>query len=236
MPYIVILVDELADLMAVAQADVEAAIVRLAQMARAVGIHLVVATQRPSVDIITGLIKANITSRVAFAVASQIDSRTILDTSGAEKLLGNGDMLYTSAEFNKPKRVQGAFIGEKEVKKVVDFFKQQSGAPIYNEEILEKPKKPLGVPGFEGEDGGDDDPLLAEATEEVRRAGKASASLLQRRLRVGYARAARLLDILEQQGVIGPGEGAKPREVYGVSSAEREEYGSDVSQDEERGS
>ena len=227
MPYIVILVDELADLMAVAQADVEAAIVRLAQMARAVGIHLVVATQRPSVDIITGLIKANITSRVAFAVASQIDSRTILDTSGAEKLLGNGDMLYTSAEFNKPKRVQGAFIGEKEVKKVVDFFKQQSGAPIYNEEILEKPKKPLGVPGFEGEDGGDDDPLLGEATEEVRRAGKASASLLQRRLRVGYARAARLLDILEQQGVIGPGEGAKPREVYGVSSAEREEYGSD---------
>ena len=224
LPYIVILVDELADLMAVAQADVEAAIVRLAQMARAVGIHLVVATQRPSVDIITGLIKANITSRMAFAVASQVDSRTILDSSGAEKLLGNGDMLYTSAEFNKPKRVQGAYIGEKEVKKVVDFFKVQSGAPIYNEEIIEKPKRGLGVPGFEG-DGGDDDPLLAEATEEVKRAGKASASLLQRRLRVGYARAARLLDILEQQGVIGPGDGAKPREVYGVSDAERGEYG-----------
>jgi DNA segregation ATPase FtsK/SpoIIIE, S-DNA-T family len=224
--YIVILVDELADLMAVAQADVEAAIVRLAQMARAVGIHLVVATQRPSVDIITGLIKANITSRVAFAVASQIDSRTILDTAGAEKLLGNGDMLYISAEFNKPKRIQGAFIGEKEVRKVVDFFKQQVGAVIYNEEILEKPKRALGVPGFEGGTGEDDDPLLEEAMEEVKRAGKASASLLQRRLRVGYARAARLLDILEEKGIIGPGDGAKPREVYGVvPPEEKAEYG-----------
>ncbi len=226
MPYIVILVDELADLMAVAQADVEAAIVRLAQMARAVGIHLVLATQRPSVDIITGLIKANITSRIAFAVASQIDSRTILDTSGAEKLLGNGDMLYTSAEYNKPKRVQGAYIGEKEVKKVVDFFKSQVGAVIYNEEILEKPKKALGIPGLEGEGDEDSDPMLEEAVEEVRRAGKASASLLQRRLRVGYARAARLLDIMEQKGIIGPGEGAKPREVYGVvPPEEKAEYG-----------
>jgi S-DNA-T family DNA segregation ATPase FtsK/SpoIIIE len=225
MPYIVILVDELADLMAVAQADVEAAIVRLAQMARAVGIHLVLATQRPSVDIITGLIKANITSRIAFAVASQIDSRTILDSSGAEKLLGNGDMLYISAEFNKPRRIQGAFIGEKEVKKVVDFFKAQTGAVIYNEEILEKPKRALGISGSEG-DIGDDDPLLGEATEEVKRAGKASASLLQRRLRVGYARAARLLDILEARGIIGPGEGAKPREVYGVIPPdEKAEYG-----------
>jgi S-DNA-T family DNA segregation ATPase FtsK/SpoIIIE len=229
MPYIVILVDELADLMAVAQADVESAIVRLAQMARAVGIHLVLATQRPSVDIITGLIKANITSRIAFAVASQIDSRTILDSSGAEKLLGNGDMLYTSAEYNKPKRVQGAFIGEKEVKKVVDFFKAQVGAVIYNEEILEKPKRPLGIPGMEGENGSDDsDPMLEEAVDEVRRAGKASASLLQRRLRVGYARAARLLDIMEQQGIIGPGEGAKPREVFGVVPPdEKAEYGID---------
>ncbi len=226
LPYIVILVDELADLMAVAQADVEAAIVRLAQMARAVGIHLVLATQRPSVDIITGLIKANITSRIAFAVASQIDSRTILDSSGAEKLLGNGDMLFTSAEFNKPKRIQGAFIGEKEVKKVVDFFKVQVGAVIYNEDIVEKPKRNLGIPGFESEGSDDDDPLLQEATEEVRRAGKASASLLQRRLRVGYARAARLLDIMEQQGIIGPGEGAKPREVYGVvPPEEKAEYG-----------
>ncbi len=232
MPYIVILVDELADLMAVAQADVEAAIVRLAQMARAVGIHLVVATQRPSVDIITGLIKANITSRVAFAVASQIDSRTILDTAGAEKLLGNGDMLYTSAEFNKPKRIQGAYIGEKEVKKVVDFFKAQVGAVIYNEEILEKPKRALGIPGMEGEGSDDNDPLLEEATEEVRRAGKASASLLQRRLRIGYARAARILDILEQKGIIGPGEGAKPREVFGaVPPDEKAEYGIEEEQE-----
>ncbi|HYV33493.1 MAG TPA: DNA translocase FtsK, partial [Candidatus Limnocylindria bacterium] len=227
MPYIVILVDELADLMSVAQADVEAAIVRLSQMARAIGIHLILATQRPSVEIITGLIKANITSRMAFAVASQIDSRTILDSGGAEKLLGNGDMLFVSAEFNKPKRVQAAYIGEKEVKKVVDFFKQQTGAVIYNEEIVEKPKRALGIPGMEGDgDGGDDDPLLQEAMDEVKHAGKASASLLQRRLRVGYARAARLLDILEAKGIIGPGEGAKPREVYGVvPSEEKAEYG-----------
>lgn len=227
LPYVVIFVDELADLMAVAQADVEAAVVRLAQMARAVGIHLVVATQRPSVDIITGLIKANITSRIAFAVASQVDSRTILDSAGAEKLLGNGDMLYISSEFNKPRRIQGAFIGEKEVRRVVDFFRQQAGAPIYNEEILEKPKKSLGFGGFDyNGDDGEGDPLLEEAMEEVKRAGKASASLLQRRLRIGYARAARLLDILEAKGAIGPGEGAKPREVYGaISSEEKSEYG-----------
>jgi S-DNA-T family DNA segregation ATPase FtsK/SpoIIIE len=186
---------------------------------------LVLATQRPSVEIITGLIKANITSRIAFAVASQIDSRTILDSSGAEKLLGNGDMLYTSAEYNKPKRIQGAYLGEKEVKKVVEFFKVQTGAVIYNEEIVEKPKRPLGIPGMEAETG-DDDPLLEEAKAEVMRAGKASASLLQRRLKVGYARAARLLDILEEKGIIGPGEGAKPREVYGVVPAdEKAEYG-----------
>jgi S-DNA-T family DNA segregation ATPase FtsK/SpoIIIE len=205
---------------------VEAAIVRLAQMARAVGIHLVLATQRPSVEIITGLIKANITSRIAFAVASQIDSRTILDTSGAEKLLGNGDMLFVSAEFTKPKRVQGAYIGEKEVKHVVDFFKQQTGAIIYNEEIIEKPKRGLGVPGMSDGGGSDEDDLFEEAKDEVMRAGKASASLLQRRLRIGYARAARLLDILEDKGIIGPGDGAKPREVYGaIPAEEKQEYG-----------
>ena len=227
--YIVILVDELADLMAVAKQDVEGTIVRLAQMARAVGIHLVLATQRPSVEVITGLIKANITSRIAFAVASQIDSRTILDSSGAEKLLGNGDMLFTSAEFNKPKRVQGAYIGEKEVKRVVEFFKQQTGAVIYNEEILERPKRALGIPGMENDGGSDNDPLFEEAKEEVMRAGKASASLLQRRLRVGYARAARLLDILEERNIIGPGDGAKPREVYGaISPEERAAYGQEV--------
>jgi DNA segregation ATPase FtsK/SpoIIIE, S-DNA-T family len=231
LPYIVVLVDELADLMAVAQQDVEASIVRLAQMARAVGVHLVVATQRPSVDIITGLIKANITSRIAFAVASQIDSRTILDSSGAEKLLGNGDMLFTSAEFTKPRRVQGAYIGEGEVRKVVDFFKQQTGAVIYNEEVIEKPKRGGNIPGLEGE-GSEEDDLYEAAKEEVMRAGKASASLLKRRLRVGYARAARLLDILEDQGVIGPGEGAKPREVYGaIPAEERAEYGTEEEND-----
>lgn len=211
--YLVIVVDELADLMAVARNDIEATIVRLAQMARAVGIHLVLATQRPSVEVITGLIKANITSRIAFAVGSQVDSRTILDASGAEKLLGNGDMLFITTETPKPKRIQGAYVSGKEVNKVVDFFKKQTGAVIYNEEILERPKRDPSIPGFtdSGEDG---DELLAQAEEEVRRAGKASASLLQRRLRVGYARAARLLDLLEERGIIGPGDGAKPREVY----------------------
>lgn len=230
-PYIVIVVDELADLMAIAKADVEAAIVRLAQMARAVGIHLVLATQRPSTEVITGLIKANITSRVAFKVPSQIDSRTILDSAGAEKLLGRGDMLFSSAESTKPRRIQGTYIGEKEVHKVVAFFKDQGGAVLYNEEIVEKPKKALGLPGMGSNDDADDD-LYEEAKDEVMRAGKASASLLQRRLRVGYARAARLLDILEDKGVIGPGEGAKPREVYGaIPDAEKSEYGIDPSEE-----
>lgn len=226
LPYIVIVVDELADLMAVAKQDVEATIVRLAQMARAVGIHLVLATQRPSTEVITGLIKANITARVAFKVPSQIDSRTILDSSGAEKLLGRGDMLYVSAESTKPRRIQGALITEPEVKKVVDFFKQQAGAVIYNEEIVEKAKKSSSVPGMSYDDDAGDE-LFDQAKEEVLRAGKASASLLQRRLRVGYARAARLIDLLEEHGVVGPADGAKPREVYGVSDSERAEYGSE---------
>ncbi|MCC7356176.1 MAG: DNA translocase FtsK 4TM domain-containing protein [Candidatus Doudnabacteria bacterium] len=231
--YIVIIVDELADLMTSSEkSEVESAIVRLAQMARAVGVHLVLATQRPSVEVITGLIKANITARVAFTVGSQVDSRTILDASGAEKLLGNGDMLFASADFIKPKRVQGAYVAEKEVKRVVDFFKNQAGAVIYNEDITEKAKKTLGLPGMGGGDGDTDDELFEAAKEEVFRAGKASASLLQRRLRIGYARAARLLDILEEQGIIGPGDGAKPREVYGVvPDEEKAEYG--VEGDEE---
>lgn len=225
--YIVIIVDELADLMAVAKNDVEATIVRLSQMARAVGIHLVLATQRPSVEVITGLIKANITSRIAFAVASQVDSRTILDSSGAESLLGNGDMLFITADIQKPRRIQGAYVGEKEVNRVADYFKKQTGAVIYNEEILERPTKPMSIPGFSS--GGDDeDEMLKEAENVVREAGKASASLLQRRLRVGYARAARLLDLLEDRGIIGPGDGAKPREVYvssEMASVADEEYG-----------
>ncbi len=219
LPYIVFVVDELADLMSLAQNEVEATIVRLAQMARAVGIHLVLATQRPSVDVITGLIKANVTARMAFAVASQVDSRTILDMAGAEKLLGSGDMLYVTSDLPKPKRIQGSYVNEKEIKKVVEFIKEQSGSIIYDDQITEKPQRGVSVPGLEGS-GDDEDELLQEAMETVKAAGKASASLLQRRLRVGYARAARLLDILEDKGIIGPGEGAKPREVYGSSGSE----------------
>jgi S-DNA-T family DNA segregation ATPase FtsK/SpoIIIE len=218
MSYLVVVVDELADLMSVAQNEVESAIVRLAQMARAVGIHLVLATQRPSVDVITGLIKANITARIAFAVASQVDSRTILDMAGAEKLLGRGDMLYITSDLPKPKRIQGSFVTEKEIKKVMDFIKDQAGDVIYNEQIVEKPARAAGTSGYE-EGGSDSDELFEEATQIVRQAGKASASLLQRRLRVGYARAARLLDIMEDKGIVGPGDGAKPREVYGVDES-----------------
>ncbi len=216
MPYIVIVIDELADLMAAAGPEVEAAIVRLAQMARAVGIHLVLATQRPSVDVLTGLIKANITSRVAFSVASLVDSRTILDMSGAEKLLGKGDMLFISAEISKPKRLQGAFASDSEIKRVIAHLKKQA-EPEYMEEVVEKHQASFGDFASGGDDE-DSDPLLPEAKEVIFRAKKASASLLQRRLRIGYARAARILDLLEGQGVIGPGEGAKPREILLNSS------------------
>lgn len=209
LPYIVIFIDELADLMAQAGNEVEAAIVRLAQMARAVGIHLVVATQRPSVDVITGLIKANITNRIAFAVASQIDSRTILDTSGAEKLLGKGDMLYLGNELGKPKRIQGVLVTDKEVDKITQFLKNES-APQYDETILAY--HTTSNRDSRGELRAEDE-LYDDAKEIVVMAGKASASLLQRRLRVGYARAARLLDMLEDEGIIGQAEGAKPRDV-----------------------
>lgn len=211
LPYIIIIIDELADLMAIFPREVEASIIRLAQMARAVGIHLIVATQRPSVEVITGLIKANITSRIAFQVASQIDSRTILDMAGAEKLLGNGDMLFLAGDAAKPKRIQGAFVSEQEVKRVVDFLREKVEAPEYEESILETK--------VEEEDdltesySDKEDPLYEEAKGMVIQVGKASASYLQRRLRVGYARAARLLDILESRGVIGPADGAKPRDI-----------------------
>lgn len=210
MPFIVVVIDELADLMAVAMREVEAAIIRLAQMARAVGIHLVVATQRPSVDVITGLIKANITSRIAFTVASVVDSRTILDSSGAEKLLGKGDMLYVTAQLSKPRRLQGVYVTNEEIERVANFVREQ-GKPDYHPEVVEKLVIDETLSGG-FEDLGDDE-LLAQAKDLVVKAGKASASLLQRRLRVGYARAARLLDLLEEQGVIGPGDGAKPREI-----------------------
>jgi len=227
MAYIVIVVDEMADLMSTYGREVEGYIVRLAQMARATGIHLILSTQRPSVEVITGLIKANITSRIALQVASQVDSRTILDTSGAEKLLGGGDMLFVSSELSKPRRIQGAYLTEEEINKVIDFIRKNNGG-LGNEdgELLtfensNKEEKPIGdsstdlFSGFEKEnEDDDDDELLEEAIETVKQAGKASASLLQRRLKVGYARAARLLDIMEARGIIGPGDGAKPREVF----------------------
>lgn len=216
MPYIVLIIDELADLMAVAARDVEGAIVRLAQMARATGIHLIVATQRPSVDVITGLIKANITTRIAFATASQADSRTILDMSGSEKLLGLGDMLFMTSDFGKPRRVQGSFASDKDIENVIMHVKGQ-GMAQYDDTITAASASG-GAAGIGGEGGSEDD-LYNEAVTTVVEAGKASASLLQRRLRIGYARAARLLDILYENGVIGPADGARPREVYGPQAS-----------------
>lgn len=224
MPYIILIIDELADLMAARGREIEIGIVRLAQMARAVGVHLVVATQRPSVEVITGLIKANITSRITFQVASQVDSRTVLDTAGAEKLLGAGDMLFVSAEISKPRRIQGAYVSDKEVKRAVKYTETQSLKFKSQGELeeLEKPAEEL-TKDLEktlevGEEfdffAGEEDPLYEEAKKVVFEAKKASASLLQRRLRIGYARAARLIDTMEERGVVGPGEGAKPREVY----------------------
>lgn len=213
MPYIVIVIDELADLMMVASRDVEALIVRLAQKARAVGIHLVLATQRPSVDVITGLIKANVPARIAFTVASQIDSRTILDQVGAEKLLGQGDMLMLTPAMSKPKRIQGAWVMDEEVIKITDHLRMQS-APQYNDEIISQPVQLNGKGGvvmdFEG--GGDDD-MYKDALRVVVDSGKASTSLLQRRLRIGYARAARIIEQMEEQGVIGAADGSRPRDV-----------------------
>ncbi|MDP2630302.1 MAG: DNA translocase FtsK 4TM domain-containing protein [Candidatus Uhrbacteria bacterium] len=213
-PYIIIVIDELADIMATVGAEAESLIIRLAQMARAVGIHLILATQRPSVDVITGLIKANITSRIAFAVASQMDSRTILDTSGAERLVGRGDMLFVSADLSKPVRLQGAFLSDAEIERVVACLKE-SGEPSYQAAVTERVSAGDGAGGGFGSD--EEDDLLPEAREIILQAQKASASLLQRRLRIGYARAARILDLLENEGFIGPGDGAKPRKVIGHS-------------------
>jgi len=220
MPYIVIVIDELADLMMVASRDVEALIVRLAQKARAVGIHLVLATQRPSVDVITGLIKANVPARIAFTVASQIDSRTILDQVGAEKLLGQGDMLMLTPSMSKPKRIQGAWVTDEEVIKISDHLRAQS-PPQYNEDVVSMPVTLNGKGGvvmdFDTSGGGSEDDMFKDAVQVVIDSGKASASLLQRRLRVGYARAARLVEEMEEQGIIGPADGARPRDVL-VSS------------------
>lgn len=215
LPQIVIIIDELADLMMVAAKDVEDAICRLAQMARAAGMHLVIATQRPSVDVITGIIKANIPSRIAFAVSSQVDSRTILDMVGAEKLLGKGDMLFYPSGASKPTRVQGAFVSDKEVEKIVDYLKSNGGEATYNEDIIESIEKANSTDKEleQMEDDDDTDPLLMEAIDTVVGTGQASTSFIQRRFKVGYARAGRIIDQMEERGIISGYQGSKPREV-----------------------
>jgi S-DNA-T family DNA segregation ATPase FtsK/SpoIIIE len=214
MPYIVVIIDELADLMMMAARDVEALIVRLAQKARAAGIHLVLATQRPSVDVITGLIKANVPARIAFTVASQVDSRTIIDQMGAEKLLGRGDMLFLTSDMPKPKRVQAALIEDDETAKVTGFIRDQR-PPQYDDEVVSQPVQLNGKGGVVADHGGNDadDDMWRDAVHVVVEARKASTSLLQRRLRIGYGRAARLIETMEEQGIVGPAEGSRPREV-----------------------
>jgi len=209
LPYLVIVIDELADLMMVAAKEVEDSVVRIAQLARAAGIHLVVATQRPEANVVTGIIKANITNRIAFNVASSIDSRVILDQPGAEKLVGLGDMLFSTPAWPKPKRIQGCFVAEEELESVVSHLKQQA-APDYHEEILH-----LKISSVGGgvDDGGEDDPLVWEAADITVTSGLGSTSMLQRRLKVGYARAGRIMDMLEMKGIVGPPDGSKPREV-----------------------
>jgi S-DNA-T family DNA segregation ATPase FtsK/SpoIIIE len=213
LPYIVIVIDELADLMMVDTNNVEESITRLAQMARAVGIHLILATQRPSVDVITGLIKANFPARISFRVASKVDSRTILDANGSESLLGRGDMLYLPAGSARLNRMHGPFVTEDEIIAVCDHWRAQAKA-VYNERLLEAPKDE-NSPEADGEATGEEinDDLYQEAVRVVCEAGRASTSTLQRRLRIGYGRAARLIDIMEKDGIVGPPDGTKPREV-----------------------
>ncbi len=207
MPKVVIVIDELADLMSQSKREVESVIVRIAQMARAAGIHLVLATQRPSVDVITGTIKANIPTRLAFSVASQVDSKTIIDMGGAEKLLGRGDMLVSTPQISKPKRLQGAYISDDEISKIIKFLKQE-GEPDYNYQVTEDTR--AGGSVFKSDDS---DPLLEDAIQVVLQSKKASTSFLQRRMRIGYSRAARIVDLLEEMGIVGPQNGSKPRAV-----------------------
>jgi len=216
LPYLVIIIDELADVILYSPSEVEDTITRLAQMARATGIHLVLSTQRPSVDVITGLIKANIPARIAFNVSSMIDSRVIIDAPGAEKLLGRGDMLYIPPEQAKPSRVQGAYVSDGEIKTVIDFLKQTGIEPHYTEEVTNKyhANKVIGS----GLGTGETDEFFNEAVRLVCQNKKASASLLQRKLSIGYARAARILDQLEAAGIVSPAEGSKPRDVL-ISNA-----------------
>ena len=213
MPQIVIIVDELADLMMVAPGEVEESICRLAQLARAAGIHLIIATQRPSVDVITGLIKANMPSRVAFAVSSGVDSRTILDMNGAEKLLGKGDMLFYPQGYSKPVRVQGAFVSDGEVSAVVDYLKNQNIGNVYSQDVEEK-LKDMGASGASGSSGGSEyDAYFADAGRLIIDKDKASIGMLQRMFKIGFNRAARIMDQLADAGVVGEEEGTKPRKV-----------------------
>jgi DNA segregation ATPase FtsK/SpoIIIE, S-DNA-T family len=231
MPYIVVVIDELADLMMVSAYEVEATVTRIAQLARATGIHLVVATQRPSVQVITGLIKANIPSRIAFAMTSGVDSRTILDTTGAEDLLGRGDMLYQPIDAPRAVRLQGVLVTDTEIEAVARHWRGQGG-PQYKPEIT-MPKRDGRAGGQPGEDEEDDDAdaLLGQAIDIVRRSDKASASLLQRRLRIGYARAARILDQMEDRGIVGAADGSRFREVLVTSDG----WGGDIGPDEDEG-
>ena len=219
MPSVVVVIDELADLMLVAAKEVEESICRVAQMGRAAGVHLVIATQRPSADVITGLMKANIPSRIAFAVASSLESRIILDTTGAEKLVGKGDMLYAPLGIGKPVRVQGCLISPEEIEQVVEFVKQ-TGEPHYSDEVMQKIEESLKEKGSKGAGASDaalpddeGDELLPAAVEVVLETGQASVSMLQRRLKLGYSRAARLVDQMEERGIVGPFEGSKPRQL-----------------------
>jgi S-DNA-T family DNA segregation ATPase FtsK/SpoIIIE len=210
--YIVVIIDELADLMLVAPADVEMAIARITQMARAAGIHCIVATQRPSVDVITGVIKANIPARIAFQVAAKVDSRTILDGMGADKLLGKGDMLYLPPGSAKLIRIQGALITDAELQRIVDFIAKQ-GKPSYEVEIHQQLQKAATVLETENGASGEDEDLIQQCIEIIRTEQKASVSLMQRRLRLGYTRAARIMDELELRGIVGPSKGAEPRDI-----------------------
>jgi S-DNA-T family DNA segregation ATPase FtsK/SpoIIIE len=213
LPYIMIIIDELADLMMLDRANVEEAITRLAQMARAVGIHLVLATQRPSVDVITGLIKANVPTRMSVRLATKVDSRTIIDSNGAESLLGKGDMLFLPPGTSRLQRVHAPFVTEKEIAAVTQFWKEQ-GQAEYVESFLEAPKDEKGnLEDSNGSAEGDNDPMFDDAVRLVFEFGKASTSLLQRRLRIGYGRAAHLIDLMERDGLVGPADGSKPREI-----------------------
>ena len=232
MPQVVIIIDELADLMMSAPDDVETSICRLAQKARAAGMHLIIGTQRPSTDVITGLIKANIPSRIAFTVSNQIDSRIIIDMQGAEKLIGRGDMLFSPVGSSKPVRVQGAFVSEVEIENIIDFIKEQSKEPTYSDEVIkeieknaaicgQKKNKSASAPSENGIDGEEDvDPMFDSAVELAVEQGKISTSLIQRRLSLGYGRAAKLIDMMEKRGIVSPPDGPRPR----TTLISREQY------------